>query len=613
MMFMCGIYGIAGKNRNPVERVLAGLERLEYRGYDSFGVGGRMQNGKRHSVFLERFIGAPSLVHSDERYRGRLDGLCKKVNGGSLVIGHTRWATHGGVAEKNAHPQCDTAGGVLVVLNGIIENYSELRSELEHEDGIVFSSDTDTEVIPQLIGCCMRKGKMSFQEAVLRTAQWLEGRFAFVAVEKNSDFVFCVRNGSPLVIGRSREESFVSSDPSAFGENIEEGYFLKNGEYARIGRSSTEIGCFKDGKSFFAVNCVFSQLGDIAETVTKEGYPHFMQKEIMEQKNALLRAMNQDEEIFLEAARSVRNAKRVYIVGCGTAANMSRIAEEWFSDIAGVTVTFVRASQFQSSYRFVDGESVVIAVSQSGETADVLEVAERCKDLGALLVSVVNTETSTLARMSDRVLPIKAGAEIGVAATKTAMCQLAVLYLLVAAVAGDVGRGRAILALVSRALENELTDEYFEEIKRISERFCRKEHMYVLGRGAMCPAAMEGALKIKEISYIHAEGFDAGEMKHGPIALVEEGTPIIALVPNDDTRTAMLNNLSEVRARGAAVIGISSSRDPLFDEWIPVADSGTATQIAALVPLQMLAYSLAVLRGKNPDKPRNLAKSVTVK
>jgi glucosamine--fructose-6-phosphate aminotransferase (isomerizing) len=611
---MCGIYGIAEKRgKKPVERVLLGLKRLEYRGYDSFGVGVRMNGGGESSLLIERFLGAPSAAVENSRYKTRLLALRKKVGNGSLVVGHTRWATHGGVNEKNAHPQRDASGRVLVVLNGIIENYSELRLELEKKHGVKFRSETDTEVIPQLIGMYMSKNGMSFEDAALQTARRLAGRFAFVAMEKDSDFLLCFRDGSPLVIGRSNEGSFVSSDPAAFGDGVEEAYFLESGEYARIGDSGIKIGFFRNENDKAFPSRHFSKLGDIAETVTKEGYPHFMLKEIMEQENALRRAMNQDDSMFLEAAKCIREAKGVYLVGCGTAANVSKVAREWFADIAGVQVSFSHASQFARFYRFIGEGSVVVAVSQSGETADVLEVAEKCKERGAKLITVVNTESSSLARMSEHVLPIKAGAEVGVAATKTALCQLAVLHLLVSAVADDMESGRSLLSLTAHAMGEVLVEEYLKEIKNISAKFSHVEHLYVLGRGSMYPVALEGALKIKEISYIHAEGFDAGELKHGPIALIEKGTPVLALVPHDETKADILNNLSEVRARGALVIGISSVNHPHFDEWIPITDVGAATPLLAIVPLQMFAYFLAILRKKNPDKPRNLAKSVTVK
>ena len=605
---MCGIYAIAGKHKAPVKRVMIGLERLEYRGYDSFGVGVRMNDGDKNIIFAEHFLGAPSLAPANDFYKNRLLPLYTKVNGGSLVVGHTRWATHGKVVEKNAHPQSDASGRVLVVLNGIIENYADLRLELEKQHGITFRSDTDTEVIPQLIGFYLKEPGMSFEDAALKTARRLTGRFAFVAMEKDSDFLLCFRGGSPLVIGRGSEEYFVSSDPSAFGDGVEEAYALEIGEYARIGKSGIQLGLFKNGKS---VARDFAKLGDIAEAVTKEGYPHFMLKEIMEQENALRRAMNQEDNLFFKAAETIRSAKgEVYFMACGTAANMSAIAGKWFVSIAGMQMNFSQPSDFLP---FVTKNSVLIAVSQSGETADVLEVAEKCKALGARVVAVVNTETSSLARLSDHVLPIKAGTEIGVAATKTAVCQLAVLHLLVSAVAGAVAGGRSVLSLSAHALGEMLTEEYAEMIQDIASRFFQKEHLYVLGRGIMHPVALEGALKIKEISYIHAEAFNAGELKHGPIALIEEGTPVVALVPNDETKADILNNLSEVRARGAVVIGISSVNNPLFDEWIPVTDVGAGTPIVSIVPLQMLAYSFAILRDKNPDKPRNLAKSVTVK
>jgi glucosamine--fructose-6-phosphate aminotransferase (isomerizing) len=336
----------------------------------------------------------------------------------------------------------------------------------------------------------------------------------------------------------------------------------------------------------------------------------------MEQEVALLRTMNQPEEIFSKPAQAVLVAaeqkKSIYFVGCGTAAHMCMVAETWFS-LAEVPARFCTASQFSRLYPFIEKGSVVVAVSQSGETADVLEVAERCKTLGATIISVVNTETSSLARMSDYIIPIKAGREIGVAATKTAICQLTALLLFSTAIGVGVPFGREILMDTEYFLKEQITPKYLELVKRIAEKFRYMRNLYVIGRGALYPLALEGALKINEVSYIHAEGLDAGELKHGPIALIEKGTVVLALVPCDETLVDILNTLSEICARGAVVVGISPKNNNLFSEWIPIGNVLFTPSFLSLVPLQMFAYFLAVFNGKNPDKPRNLAKSVTVK
>ena len=588
---MCGIFGYIGPRKNSVEMTVKGLQKLEYRGYDSWGIATDIGNELR----IEKKVGKISEAKTDD-----FEDLTSQ-----LSIGHTRWATHGGVTDVNAHPHFSADKTVAVVHNGIIENYAEIREELGREN---FISDTDTEVIPHLIAKYRQEG-LDFKEAVRKATQRLHGRYAIVAINVNEHQLIAARRGSPLIVGVGENEYFLASDIPAFLEYTQNVNYLDDDEMVVL----------DEGVEFLNIDTgkpVQKRLVNIdwkAEAATKGEYDHFMLKEIMEQKDTIHRAINQDLDEIMHIAQTIKNAKGTFLSGCGTAGKMSMAAEYFFSIIAERHVNFAPASEFPIYHHFLKPESLLIVVSQSGETADVLEAMEAAKKKGSKVLSIVNVEGSTIARQSDYSLQIKAGPEKAVASTKAATSQLALFLLIAAAIKGELQEGRRLLADVASQINDMLNPRFLDYIKGVAEAIKDQENAYIIGKAQNYPMAMEAAIKIQEVSYIHAEGFAAGELKHGPIALIEEGTPCISLIANDEVKGDIINNTIELKARGAHIIGISPEKHEVFDEWIKVPDVGVASPLVNVIPVQLLAYYLGVLRGVDPDMPRNLAKSVTVK
>lgn len=587
---MCGIFGYVGKRDNGLELVVKGLQKLEYRGYDSWGVATE-QNGE---LFVKKQVGKIS--------EAKLEDFAD--NKTSLAIGHTRWATHGGVTDINAHPHFSADKKVAVVHNGIIENYEEIREELGREN---FISDTDTEVIPQLISKYLQE--MSFKEAVQKAVQRLDGRYAIVAIAVGEEFLIAARRGSPLIVGVGEDEYFLASDIPAFLEYTQEVNYLDDNEMVVL----------DDKVEFLNIDTgqlVKKRLVNIdwkAESADKGEYDHYMLKEIMEQKDSILRAINQSTDDIMHIAQTIKDSRGCFLSGCGTAGKVCMAGEYFFSIIAGRHVNFAPASEFPIYHHFLRPESLLIVVSQSGETADVLEAMEAAKSKGAKVLSIVNVEASTIARQSDFSLYIKAGPEKAVASTKAATAQMALFLLITTAMKGELQEGRRILAEVASRINDMLNPRFLNYIKEVAERIKDQENTYIIGKAENYPMALEAAIKIQEVSYVHAEGFAAGELKHGPIALITKGTPCISLVANDEVKGDVLNNTLELKARGAHIIGISPEKHEVFDEWIKVPDVGVASPLVNIIPAQLLAYYLGVLRGLDPDMPRNLAKSVTVK
>ena len=588
---MCGIFGYLGPRTNSSELVIKGLQKLEYRGYDSWGVATDI-NGK---LFIDKNVGKVS--------KADLSKFTDKSSG--IAIGHTRWATHGGVTNINAHPQYSTNKTIAVVHNGIIENYEEIRDELGREN---FISDTDTEVIPQLIAKYRSDG-LSFKDAVLKTVHRLKGRYAIVAMNIGEDYLIAARRGSPLIVGVGDGEYFLASDIPAFLEYTKNVNYLDDDEMVIID-GGLEFINLTTGKQ------VEKRLVNIdwkAESTDKGEYDHFMLKEIMEQKETILRAINQSSDQIIHVAEMIKNSRGCFLSGCGTAGKVCMTAEYFFSIIAERHVNFAPASEFPVYHHFLRPESLLVVVSQSGETADVLEAMDAAKNKGCKILSIVNAEGSTIARKSDYSLHIKAGPEKAVASTKAATSQMALFLLICAAMKGELTEGRRLLSEVGSKINDMLNPRFIDYIKEVAESIKDHENAYIIGKAENYPVALEAAIKIQECSYVHAEGFAAGELKHGPIALIEEGTPCISLVANDETKQDILNNTIELKARGAHIIGISPDKHEVFDEWIKVPDVGVASPLVNIIPIQLLAYYLAVLRGVDPDMPRNLAKSVTVK
>lgn len=598
---MCGIIGYLGE-RHAGNVIYAGLKAMEYRGYDSAGI-----------ALVEKSASPQIRLLKDV---GKVDEINSKLNfasiDGNAAIGHTRWATHGGVTPFNAHPHSSCAGDVAVVHNGIIENYVELREGLKLK-GHSFSSQTDSEVIPHLIEQKVREG-MSLENAVVQAASMLSGSFSFLAISKNNpNELFAVRNESPLVIGLGEGEFFAASDCLAFLEFTKNAVFLNDGEMAFLRAATSEKPGRADFMDFRSGKQVVKQITQVnwsASQAQKGEFEHFMLKEILEEPSAFKLVAFQDEAVLNDFSSAVLGSPEVVLVASGTSFHASLLAKHLFKKKAGKDVKVVLASEFELQGGSLSKDSLVIAVSQSGETADVLDCVRKAKEKGAHVFSIVNVVGSTISRMSEKTLFLNCGPEVGVAATKSFLNQVGVFTLLAFAMNGEKVDFTKLSLLVQQAI-----DFNKEKIKALSREFKFREHVYFLGRGANYAIALEGALKLKEISYIHAEGMPAGELKHGTLALIEKATPVILLNPHDESFVHSLNNGLEAKARGAHLIGVSDKNNENYDLWIelPKTEDPLFYPILQAVPLQLLSYYSAVERGKNPDKPRNLAKSVTVR
>ena len=592
---MCGIFAYIGPQSNAPETVIAGLKRLEYRGYDSWGLAFKTDSGIR----IEKEVGKIGDIND------------KKLNlpPSNLAIGHSRWATHGGVNKKNAHPHATENKEIVLIHNGIFENYLEVKKDLKKK-GHKFVSETDTEVIAHLIE--EYKKTHDFKESVRLATHDIEGRYAIVVIEKDSDTLIAARKGSPMIIGvgQAKNEFYIASDIPAFLPYTKKVNYLDDNQMVVISKNGIQ---FFDSLKNASIEKRVIEIEWKTESAEKGDYAHFMIKEIMEQKETLDRAINQDPKIIEEVAKEIKKAYGTYLIGCGTAGKVCMVAEYLFAKIAKKHVNFSFGSEFSNHQEFLTNKSLMIAVSQSGETADTLEAIEIAKKKGVKIVSIVNVENSTMARMSDIVIPIKVGPEKAVASTKATTAQLAILTLLAYACDGGINMGKQLLIATASQINEMLNPRYADYIHRVATKIKDIESMYIIGRGANYPIALESAIKLQEVSYIHAEGFAGGELKHGPIALITNNTPVIALVANDDNKKEILSNATEVKARGGYIIGISPENHPVFDFWIRVPDTGYTSPIVNIIPVQILAYQLAVLRQNDPDMPRNLAKSVTVK
>ncbi|SEN54978.1 glucosamine--fructose-6-phosphate aminotransferase (isomerizing) [Peptostreptococcus russellii] len=607
---MCGIVGYLGK-RKASEVIVDGLEKLEYRGYDSAGIA--INTGSE--LEIRKFKGKLAVLAED---------LKKNPIEGNLGIGHTRWATHGEPSDVNSHPHFNSDKSIAVVHNGIIENYSEIRKELS-EDGVEFLSKTDTEVIPHLIS---KYYNGNLLEAVFKAEECLRGAYALGVISNHAnDELVAVRKDSPLVVGVGEDEYFVASDIPALLKYTREVYFLENGETVHIKGNSITI--YNENREVVEKE-PFHVTWDI-EAASKGGFDCFMNKEIHEQpqgvKDTIERRLDENGKIVLDSIKltknELENINRIYIVACGTAYHAGLLGKKAIEKYVKVPVIADIASEFRYSDNFVDEKSLVILVSQSGETADTLAVLRDSKKKGARILAVTNVVGSSIAREADDVFYTWAGPEIAVASTKAYTTQIVSLYMIALDFALELGTiseeeyKSVIDEMLSLTKKIEEVLNQKEHIKEIAEEIKDKNHIFYLGRGIDYYLALEGSLKLKEISYIHAEAFAAGELKHGTIALIEEGTPVVALATQDKLFEKMVSNMEEVRARGANVIAIAKKHNKEVENvangviYIPEA-SDLLVPILAVVPMQLLAYYVSSLKGLDVDKPRNLAKSVTV-
>lgn len=591
---MCGIFGYVGSRSDAGKLVIDGLKNLEYRGYDSWGVAAK----EGESIHVEKDVGKISEVDTSTF-----------SDGANIAIAHTRWATHGGVTPQNAHPHTNADGTVAVVHNGIIENYQQLRQELMTK-GYEFKSQTDTEVIPHLIEDEMKSGQ-DFASAFRSACNKFEGRYAILAMHTTTQTMVAARTGSPMIVGVSPTEGyFIASDIPAFMEHTKTVQYIDDGEMIMTDGNSLLCTDLETGEEHPKREI---EIDWTVEEAQKGEYDHYMLKEIMEQKDSIARAVNQDEEQIMTLANAIREAQGTFLVGCGTAGKACMAAEYFFSVVADHHVNFAPASEFKLYHHFLKPESLLIVVSQSGETADVLEAMRTAKSKGSKVLAIVNVEGSTIDREADYTLLINAGPERGVASTKALTGQLSVLLLIAYAMVDKLHDGKTHVIEAAAMINDMLNPRYTERIGDLADKIKEKEDLYIIGKSWNYPMAMESAIKIQEVSYIHAEGFAGGELKHGPLALIEKGTPCITLVGNDEVTSDILNNAMEIKSRGGWIIGVSPENNEIFDEWLKVPDADTAQAIVNIIPVQILAYELAVKRGKDPDMPRNLAKSVTVK
>ncbi len=591
---MCGIFGYIGTRIDAPKLALAGLQLLEYRGYDSWGIAAKIEN---EELRVEKYIG--KIAENQKNFR-----LSKQKS--QIAIGHTRWATHGGVTEKNAHPHLDCTKQVAVLHNGIVENFAELKEELVNK-GHTFISETDTEVITHLIEDQLKTE--DFPSAVLKTFIMLKGMNAIVAVYAPTNSIIAAKSGSPLVIGKGKDGLYIASDVSGIIKHTRNILFLKDNEMAVLKKDVT-LFSLPDG---LPLKPAFEKIDWKIEDAEKGTYPHFMIKEIHEQPKVIQNIAKNYAEQADKLAEVIANAKGTFFIGAGTASYACISGVYLFSKIAGAHVNHASASEFNYLEDFINKKSLIIALSQSGETIDIVEPLNTVKKKKSTIVAIVNVLGSTIYRMADYKLLLGAGPEKAVASTKAYIAKLCILLLLAFSMKKKNTYITELLARTAGEVTRLLKKEQIAHIEKIADILKDKEHIYGIGRGVSYPSALEAAMKIKEVSYIHMEGLAGGELKHGSIALISPGTPCIVFAPNDETYEATISNAMEIKARGGIIIGVSHKKHFVFDHFIEVHDMQEASIIAQIIPMQLLAYFLAVKRGFDPDKPRNLAKSVTVK
>ena len=607
---MCGIIA-ASTERSIGKLLIQGLYKMEYRGYDSAGIAMHTENRVAHL----RALGKVKLLE---------DLMINEKPKGKVGIAHTRWATHGEPSEVNAHPH-QSNERIFIVHNGIIENYLELKDELANK-GYAFTSKTDSELIAHLLDSFLEEGS-SLLEATKQLKDKLQGAYAIAALDHNDpNTLVLARHRSPLLIGLGEDENFAASDPLALADLTNKFLILEDGDVAKITPKNVEVfdknnkACKRD-----------IQIIDIkSEAASKGDYKHFMEKEIYEQPNAILNTLDGRvggddvlENIFGEGSNDLfAKVKRIQITACGTSLHAGRVAANWFSAIAGLPTQIDYASEYRYKNPYVDKNTLLVTISQSGETADTLAALRYAKDQKYLAsLAICNVPTSSLARESDFLLLTNAGPEIGVASTKAFTTQLTALMLLTLSLAKASGTNPKLRSRVIQALRQmpdivEKSLELKDDIVDIASEIAQQDNALFLGRGMFYPIAKEGALKLKEISYIHAEAYPAGELKHGPLALIDERMPVVAIAPEHELAEKLVSNLEEVKARGGALYVFGNAKEKLSLERgkyisMPECDF-LLTPILYTIPLQILSYEVALIRGTDIDQPRNLAKSVTV-
>jgi glucosamine--fructose-6-phosphate aminotransferase (isomerizing) len=605
----CGIIGVLAVNNKAVSRVIReSLKRLEYRGYDSVGIATK----------------ANSRLHL-RKDKGKIDEIHRKLNldtlPGSLGIGHTRWATHGVPSQVNSHPHTDCRNQIAVVHNGIVENFLELREELI-ETGHRIRSQTDTEVIPHLIEASMEDGQ-SLEDATQSALEKIHGTYAIAVIEKGARKIVCARKESPLVLGIGKSALYCASDIPAFLPMTNRVLFLNDGDIAVLERGEIKLNRIRGFPPKIQIRdpTVVDWTPEMAQ---KGGMPHFMLKEIHEQPKAVQNTLRIRQEAIDQLIAKLNDAREVILTAAGTSYHACLYGGYAFARLAKQNSQQIISSEFSEQVGETLGQgTVILAVSQSGETSDTLSALNMAKDRGATILGITNVVGSSITRVADRFVYTLAGPEIGVAATKTFLVQISTLALLGLSLAeargtldtSEIQRYRGELQKMPSAIE-QIIEKQEEYVKATADRLAHKPNFLFLGRGINTPTAMEGALKLKEISYIHAEAYPAGESKHGPIALIEPDFPVVFIAPGDSTLDRITGNIMEMKARGARIIGVTDNQrvHELSDHtfWIPKGVPDLFTPLVNVISLQLFAYYSAIRRNHNPDMPRNLAKAVTV-
>ena len=584
---MCSIIGYLGSD-DAAPIIVHGLGRMEYRGYDSVGVA----TGSKSRITIKKGIGKVAEVNANLG----LDQLH-----GSTGIGHTRWATHGKVTDKNAHPHLSNSGKIAIVHNGIIENFEELKSNLQNK-GYKFQSETDTEVIANLIQLNFDESS-DVKQSIIKTVAQLKGHYSFVVIFEDGTLA-AARFHEPLIVGVGKDSYYLSSDVLGFIERTDDAIYIDNEDFVIVNNAGMHIFDFDGTPVKYQITKVSKEFAD----VYKGDYAHFTLKEISEQPDTILRSENNDQ--IQQFVDNIKQAKNLYITGSGTSYNAAEIARYLMSKFAKIKIDTVISSEFPFSPNDIEQDSTLITISQSGESADVLEAVRIAKKSKTNILSIVNHLNSSLSQESSLAIGLNCGPEIGVAATKSFTSQLATLYKITDKLCN--GCINPDWVTVSAAISQILSSH--SKIKEIAKNLKEISDIYVLGRGIHLSIAREAALKLKELSYIHAEAIAGGELKHGPLALMDSNVYVIIINPNDSTYSDTMNSANEIKARGAKIIGISDKKSDIYDYWIeiPTIDE-TLYPIIEIIPIQLLAYYTALEKKTNPDYPRNLAKSVTVK
>jgi len=589
---MCGIFGYTGSKTNAAEVVLDGLKKLEYRGYDSWGVS---VSGAKGKISVCKNVGKIG------------NATVKTLSASTIGIGHTRWATHGGVTKKNSHPHLSCDKNISLIHNGIIENYDTLREKLVTQCH-TFISETDSEVAVHLVEQLRKKYDLT--ESVRKAFLKLKGLNALVVMESDSESLVAVSNGSPVVVGFGEHENMVASDADALTSHTKTVYYLKDSELVYVNKDTVTLFDTITGKKKSFKKIVLEH----GEKASQKGeFKHFMLKEIYEQPQIITSIANDTTMPDRKLAQIIKESFGTYLVGCGTAAYACLAGSYLFSKVAKTHVNWAVGSEFGYHLDFLKNKSLVLALSQSGETMDILESVKKAKTKKATLACLVNVYGSSLFRESHYNFMVGAGPEKAVASTKAFIGMLSHLLLTSYALKGSYEDGKKTLLKASKSVKDLLGKDGIKSIKKLARKIAQVEHIYVVGRGLSYPASLEVALKIKEMSYIHTEGFAAGELKHGVISLITKGTPCIVFAPHDETYGANISGAMELKARGGYIIGVSNKDHEVFDYHISVKDALEGTIIPNVVFGQLLAYYLAIERDCDPDMPRNLAKSVTVK